>query len=350
MGPPDLDIVQLGRWQDLPYAGAGGFPGRPRRQVSLGNAGAQAGVAARPGADGPVCPGLRPNTVGETRPGPDHRPPHDPPGAPGPLAGRLRRQGQPDDPQPGERLDPGGAARQAERRALHPVGAGHQVHHPPGPGPAVNNHGRLEHRTRHRQSRTAPALGHRIHTWERQTSHAYGITWFLSELAAEARADGTSELQWSIPTARSDRAFNRGGEAISPDAVGHLLTGGLHVPFYFEHELRARHPRGVAARLRPYLRYYRSDAPREDQPPFPTTLFMVDTEEVAETYAGTASRMTAMALSIMVSSREALSCKGVLGKSWRPLWDAGSPPVALSALADYGWDGLRRRMHLLETR
>ena len=203
---------------------------------------------------------------------------------------------------------------------------------------ATDNHGRPR------------PLGHRILTWERQTSHADGITWFLSELAAEARADGASELQWSVPTARSDRAFNRGEDAIAPDAVGHLLTGGLHVPFYFEHELRARHPRGVVARLRPYLRYYRSDAPREDQPPFPTTLFMVDTEEVAETYARTASRMTAMALPILVSSRELLSYRGILGRSWSPLWDAERPPLSLSELGDYEWDTLRRRMRREGTR
>ena len=203
---------------------------------------------------------------------------------------------------------------------------------------ATDNHGRPR------------PLGHRILTWQRQTSHADGITWFLSELAAEARADDASDLQWSVPTARSDRAFNLGEDAIAPDAVGHLLTGGLHVPFYFEHQPRARHPRGVAARLRPYSGYYRSDAPANDQPPFPTTLFVVDTEEVAETYASTASRMTAMALPILVSSREALSCKGILGRSWRPLWDADSPPLALRELGAYGWDGLRRRMHPLETR
>ena len=144
-------------------------------------------------------------------------------------------------------------------------------------------------------------LGYRILTWQRQTGHADGITWFLSELAAEARVDDASELRWSIPTARSDRAFNRGEDAIAPDAVGHLLVNALHVPFYFEHELRARHPRGVAARLRPYSR---SDSQGRDQPPFPTTLFMVDTEDVAETYASTASRMPAMTLPILVSSRE----------------------------------------------
>ena len=70
-------------------------------------------------------------------------------------------------------------------------------------GPAAGNQGRPR------------PLGHRILTWERQTSHADGITWFLSELAAEARADGASELQWSVPAARSDRAFNR-GETPSP--------------------------------------------------------------------------------------------------------------------------------------
>ena len=81
--------------------------------------------------------------------------------------------------------------------------------------------------------------------------------------------------------------------------MGHLLTNGLHVPFYLEHELRARHPKGVLARLRPYSRYSRSDAPAEDQPPFPTTLFMVDNEEVEETYTRTASRMNLMALPIL---------------------------------------------------
>ena len=49
-------------------------------------------------------------------------------------------------------------------------------------------------------------VGHRIETWARQTRHADGITWFLSKLEAEARDDPGSELQWSVPTARADRA------------------------------------------------------------------------------------------------------------------------------------------------
>ena len=68
------------------------------------------------------------------------------------------------------------------------------------------------------------------------------------------------------PTARSDRTFNWGESAIAPDAVGKMITGGLQIPFYLEYELRARHPRGVLARLRPYTSYYWSTEPGADQP------------------------------------------------------------------------------------
>ena len=139
-------------------------------------------------------------------------------------------------------------------------------------------------------------VGHRIDTWARQTKHADGITWFLSKLEAETRADPDSELLWSVPTARSDRAYKWGDAAIAPDAVGKTVAEGLEIPFYLEYELRARHPEGVIARLSPYMSYYWSTEPGEDQPPFPVTLFVVDTEEVEATYVRTAARMTRMSL------------------------------------------------------
>ncbi len=187
-------------------------------------------------------------------------------------------------------------------------------------------------------------LGHRIETWARQTKHADGITWFLSKLEAEARADPDSELLWSVPTARSDRAYNWGDSAIAPDAVGQMTAEGLQIPFYLEYELRARHPRGVMARLSPYTRYYWSTEPGEDQPPFPTTLFVVDTEEVEATYMRTAARMTRMSLPIFVSCRPVLSNTGILGRSWRPLWEPESPRLALSRLRAYTRDSLYHRM------
>ena len=162
-------------------------------------------------------------------------------------------------------------------------------------------------------------VGHRIDTWARQTKHADGVTWFLSKLDAEARAAPDSALLWSVPTARSDRAFNWGDSAIAPDAVGKLIASGLHVPFYLEHELRARYSRGVIARLNPYTSYCWSTAPGDDQPPFPTTLFVVDNEEVEATYVRTSAQMIRMSLPILVSCTPVLSSSGILGRSWRPL-------------------------------
>ena len=187
-------------------------------------------------------------------------------------------------------------------------------------------------------------VGHRIETWARQTKHADGITWFLSKLEAETRDDPNSELLWSVPTARSDRAYNWGDSAIAPDAVGQMTADGLQIPFYFEYELRARHPRGVIARLDPYESYYWSPAPKEDQPPYPITLFVVDTEEVEATYVRTAAHMSRMSLPIFVSCPPALSDTGILGRSWHPLWEPASPRRALSELDAYQWDSLYHRM------
>ena len=191
-------------------------------------------------------------------------------------------------------------------------------------------------------------MGHRIDTWARQTRHADGITWFLSKLEAEARDNPDSEMMWSVPTARSDRAYNWGDSAIAPDAVGKMVTEGLEIPFYLEYELRARHPEGVLARLSPYMSYYWSTEPGEDQSPFPTTLFVVDTEDVEATYVRTAARMTRMSLPILVSSVPVLSDTGILGQSWHPLWEPESPRLALSELRAYQWDSLYHRMrHVL---
>ena len=196
----------------------------------------------------------------------------------------------------------------------------------------TDRHGRRRH------------VGHRIHTWARQTKHADGITSFLSKLEAETRTDASSELLWSVPTARSDRTFNWGESAIAPDAVGEMIADGLQIPFYLEYELRARHPKGVLARLSPYTSYYWSSEPGKDQPPFPITLFVVDSEDVEETYVTTAARMTLMSLPILVSCSPVLSRAGILGRSWRPLWEPESPRLALSELSAYRWNSLYHRM------
>ena len=71
--------------------------------------------------------------------------------------------------------------------------------------------------------------------------------------------------------------------------------------------------------MRPYQSYYRSPGQKDDQLPFPTTLFVVDTEEVENTYVRTEDRMGWMSLLILVPCIPVLSRTGILGKSWRPL-------------------------------
>ncbi len=154
-----------------------------------------------------------------------------------------------------------------------------------------------------------------------------------------------------VHTHRQDRpGLPLGGSAIAPDAVGELIAGGIHLPFYLECELRARHPRGVSARLRPYTDYYWSNEPGRDQPPFPTTLFVVDSEVVEATYVSTAARMDLMTLPVLVSCSPALARTGILGRSWLPLWEPESPRLALSELRAYRWDSLYHRMLPVEDR
>ena len=107
---------------------------------------------------------------------------------------------------------------------------------------------------------------------------------------------------------------------------------------------RARHPMGVIARLKPYTSYYWSPEHKDDQPPFPTTLFVVDNEEIEDTYVHTAARMSLMSLPILVSCIPVLSTAGILGRSWRPLWEPESQRLPLSGLSAYQWDWLYHRM------
>ena len=47
---------------------------------------------------------------------------------------------------------------------------------------------------------------------------------------------------------------------------------------------------------------------------------------------------------ILVSCAPVLSQSGILGRSWRPLWQPESPRLALSDLRAYGWNSLYHRM------
>ena len=58
----------------------------------------------------------------------------------------------------------------------------------------------------------------------------------------------------------------------------------------------------------------------------------------------TAARMSRMSLPLLVSCIPVPSDTGILGNSWRPLWDSESPTLPLSGLSAYQWDSLYHRM------
>ena len=54
--------------------------------------------------------------------------------------------------------------------------------------------------------------------------------------------------------------------------------------------------------------------------------------------------MTLMTVPVLVSCVPVLSHTGILGPSWRPLWEPESPRLSLSGLRAYQWDSLYNRM------
>ncbi|MCY4654115.1 MAG: replication-relaxation family protein [Dehalococcoidia bacterium] len=191
--------------------------------------------------------------------------------------------------------------------------------------------------------RRGPYEGSRNNAWSDLPGHADGITWILSKLAGEANSDESIEhLLWT-PEWRSTRKYHHRERTFTPDAVVELTMEGRPMPFFIEYERRARHPAGVRQRLYPYQRYYGSPLTDGDLPPFPYTLFVVDSEAVAATYVTTAAAM-GLRLPILVSSRPALAEMGCLGRSWHLLWERASPRAKLSELSGYTWSSFHRRM------
>ena len=150
----------------------------------------------------------------------------------------------------------------------------------------------------------------------------------------------TVNSMWSVPTARSDRAYNWGDSAIAPDAVGQMTAEGVRIPFYLRvRASRQASPGESLPAWTPMRSYYWSPEHKEDQPPYPVTLFVVNTEEVEDTYVRTAARMSRMSLPVLVSCIPVLSHRL---ESWgghgvhcgsRSLRDC-----LLSGLRAYHWD------------
>ena len=132
----------------------------------------------------------------------------------------VPRDGSARDAQPRGHLGPGGATGTTGRHPLHPVAEGirYVTHRDRAELPTTRGIWSTE-LTTDDQGRTRH-LGHRIETWARQTKHADGITWFLSKLEAETRADPDSALQWSYPHRQDRPGLQLGGVGHRPRRRG----------------------------------------------------------------------------------------------------------------------------------
>ena len=179
--------------------------------------------------------------------------------------------------------------------------------------------------------------------WSNLPEHTRGLSWILSKLGGEARADRSIGQMLFTPEWRCRRGYHHGERTFTPDAVVELIMNDRRVSFFLEYERRARYGAGVRRRLTPYELYYESPFTEGDLPPSPYTLFVVDGEEVAQTYVNTAAGMR-LRLPILVSSVSALAETGFLGPSWDRLWEPDSPRMKLAELAGYAWNYSHGRM------
>ena len=154
----------------------------------------------------------------------------------------------------------------------------------------------------------------------RNVEHTGAVHWFLVALAAQARAAGWEIVQLDPPR-RASRYFRHDGRlhSVRPDASGVLRRDGETVPFFLEWERRAVRPVTMAARLAPYLRYYSSRRPLDDQGTVPIVLVVFDDELVATHFLRVARNEIERAgvdVPVRVSDRPTLFRLGPIGRAW----------------------------------
>ena len=163
--------------------------------------------------------------------------------------------------------------------------------------------------------------GRRSGQLARNLEHTEAVHGFIAQVAKQARERGFQVVQFDPPH-RASRHFWHDGKlrSIHPDAFGILRKDGKNLPFFLEWERRAVRPSTMATRLAPYLRYYSSSQPVDDQGVKPLVLMVFDDPLVEARFLGVAREELAkkgIKLPIWISHREALENQGPLGLAWR---------------------------------
>ena len=124
--------------------------------------------------------------------------------------------------------------------------------------------------------------GRRSRQLLRTIDHTAAVHGFVAALAEQARNEGWEIVQLDPPH-RASRYFRHGGvlHSVHPDAFGLLRREGKPWAFFLEWERRAVRPSTMAARLAPYLRYYASHRPTDEDGAQPAVLVVFDDELAA---------------------------------------------------------------------
>ena len=154
----------------------------------------------------------------------------------------------------------------------------------------------------------------------RNIKHTDSVHWFVAVMERQAHSRNRQVVQLD-PPGRASRHFRHEDRvrSIHPDAFGVLRRGTETWPFFLEWERRAVRPATMADRIAPYLRYYSSHRPTDDNGSLPIVLVVFE-DEIAQTHFLRVARdemaRTRVHVPLRVSNRSLLERVGPLGRAW----------------------------------
>ena len=163
-------------------------------------------------------------------------------------------------------------------------------------------------------------VGRRSGQLLRNIEHTDSVHWFMAVMERQAHSRNRQIVQLD-PPGRASRHFHHQDRvrSIHPDAFGVLRRDTDTWPFFLEWERRAVRPATMADRIGPYLRYYSSHRPTDDNGSRPIVLVVFE-DEIAQTHflrvaQGEMAR-TGVSVPVRVSHRSVIERVGPLGRAW----------------------------------
>ena len=163
----------------------------------------------------------------------------------------------------------------------------------------------------------------------RHITHTESVHEFIASLADQARANSW-QVEQLDPPHRASRYFRHQDSSvrsIQPDAFVVVRQENQSEALSIEWERRAVRPTTMATRLAPYLRYYSSRRPTDDQGVQPTLLVVFEDELAADQFLRVAEQAMSQArvfIPLRVSDALSMERHGPLSPAWRSL----SRPIA----------------------